>query len=92
MSRSTEWFEKFGPITADFTYVRWLGDLKAIEERTKVWNVVIVDRSRELSECVEILAKVQKRKIQIYVYANNHYAGYAATPCSPCVVVTVIGI
>jgi hypothetical protein len=25
---------------------------------------------------VEILKKVHKRKIQIYAYANNHYAGY----------------
>jgi uncharacterized protein YecE (DUF72 family) len=76
MPRPTQWFEKFDPITADFTYVRWLGDRKGIEERTKVWNEVIVDRSRELSEWAEILGKVHKRKIQIYAYANNHYAGF----------------
>jgi hypothetical protein len=23
---AAEWFERFDPITADFTYVRWLGD------------------------------------------------------------------
>jgi len=76
MPRPTQWFEKFDPITADFTYVRWLGDRKAIEERTKVWNEVIVDRHAELSEWADILGKVHKRKIQIYCYANNHYAGY----------------
>ena len=77
MPRPVQWFEKLDPITADFTYVRWLGDRKGIEERTKIWNEVIVDRSHELSEWAEILGKVHKRKIQIYAYANNHYAGYS---------------
>jgi uncharacterized protein YecE (DUF72 family) len=77
MPRPSQWFEKLDPITADFTYVRWLGDRKGIEERTKVWNEVIVDRRQELSEWAEILGKVHKRKIQIYAYANNHYAGYS---------------
>ena len=76
MPRPAQWFEKFDPITADFTYVRWLGDRKGIEERTKVWNEVIVDRSHEMSEWAEIIGKVRKRKIQIYACANNHYAGY----------------
>jgi uncharacterized protein YecE (DUF72 family) len=61
----------------DFTYVRWLGDLKGIEERTNMWNKVIVDRRPELVEWAEILGKVRKRKIQIFTYANSHYAGYA---------------
>src|ERR1700674_4069546 len=70
------WFEKFNPITADFTYVRWLGDRKGIEAETKVWDKVIVDRRAELSEWADILRKVHKRKIQIYAYANNHFAGH----------------
>jgi uncharacterized protein YecE (DUF72 family) len=76
MPRPEVWFEKFDPITADFTYVRWLGDRKGIEERTKVWDQIIVDRSMELSEWAENLGKVHKREIQIFAYANNHYAGY----------------
>lgn len=76
MPGPAQWFDKLDPITADFTYVRWLGDRKGIEEQTKVWNEVIVDRHAELSEWAEILGKVHKRKIQIFAYANNHYAGY----------------
>lgn len=76
MPRPTEIFERFDPITADFTYVRWLGDRKGIEERTKMWDKTIIDRRPELIEWVEILKKVQKRKIQIFAYANNHYAGH----------------
>ena len=36
---------------------------------------MIVDRHAELTEWADILGKVHKRKIQIYAYANNHYAG-----------------
>jgi uncharacterized protein YecE (DUF72 family) len=35
-----------------------------------------VDRHSELSEWAELLGKVHERKVQIYAYANNHYAGY----------------
>jgi uncharacterized protein YecE (DUF72 family) len=76
MPRPAQWFEKLDPITADFTYVRWLGDRKGIEEQTKTWDRVIVDRSADLAEWVEVLKTVHKRKIQIYAYANNHYAGF----------------
>ena len=55
MPRPAQWFEKFDPITADFTYVRWLGDRKGIEEQTKVWDKIIVDRSADLAEWVEVL-------------------------------------
>jgi uncharacterized protein YecE (DUF72 family) len=74
MPRPAQWFEKFDPITADFTYVRWLGDRKGIEEKTKVWDKIIIDRHQELSEWAEVLGKVYKRRIQIFAYANNHYA------------------
>jgi uncharacterized protein YecE (DUF72 family) len=77
MPRAAQWFEKFDPITANFTYGRWLGDRKAIEEKTKVWDKIIVDRQQELSEWAEVLGKVYKRRIQIFAYANNHYAGHS---------------
>ena len=75
MPRPKQQFERFDPITADFTYVRWLGDRKGIEEKTKTWNKIIVDRTADLVEWVEVLKKVQQRKIQILAFANNHYAG-----------------
>jgi uncharacterized protein YecE (DUF72 family) len=76
MPRPAQYFEKFDPITADFTYVRWVGDRKEIELQTKVWDKIIVDRHAELSDWANILEKVHQRKIPIYAYANNHYAGY----------------
>jgi uncharacterized protein YecE (DUF72 family) len=77
MPRPAEIFKKFDPLTADFTYIRLLGDRKGIEEKTETWDKTIVDRKPELSEWVEIIRKVHQRKVQIFAYANNHYAGHA---------------
>jgi uncharacterized protein YecE (DUF72 family) len=77
MPRPAQWFDKFDPITADFTYVRWLGDRKRIEEQTKTWDKVIVDRRDDLAEWVSVLSALPKRRIQILAFANNHYAGHA---------------
>jgi uncharacterized protein YecE (DUF72 family) len=77
MARPWEMKDKFDLITADFTYVRWLGDRKGIEEKTTTWNKVIVDRQGDLSEWVSLLKKVQERRIMILAFANNHYAGHA---------------
>lgn len=73
----SDWFARFDPITADFTYVRWLGDRKGIEEQTKTWDKVIVDRSKQLSEWAKVCYQTTRRGITTYAYANNHYAGHA---------------
>jgi uncharacterized protein YecE (DUF72 family) len=77
MPRVSEIFEKFDPITADFTYVRLLGDRKGIEKQTKVWDKVIVDCSRELMGWVNVCQRTTRRGVTTYVYVNNHYAGFA---------------
>lgn len=76
MPRPAQWFENFDPITADFAYVRWLGDRKAIERQTKIWDKIIVDRRADLSEWASIPGKDYQRKVQIYTCANNDYAGF----------------
>jgi uncharacterized protein YecE (DUF72 family) len=77
MPRMSEIFEKFDPITADFTYIRLLGDRKGIEQKTKVWDKVIVDRSKELWSWVDVCKKTVKRGVPTKVYVNNHYSGFA---------------
>lgn len=77
MPRPTELFDKFDVITANFTYVRWMGDRRGTTTETKRWDRVTVDRTRELQEWVEIFAKITDRKIAIFAYADNHYAGHA---------------
>jgi uncharacterized protein YecE (DUF72 family) len=76
MPRPKQLFARFDPITADFAYVRWIGDREGIEEKTKTWSKIILDRTADLGEWVEVLKKVHARKIQILAFANNHYAGY----------------
>lgn len=76
MPRPWEMNGKLDLITSDFTYVRWLGDRKDIEEQTTTWDKVIIDRQGELFEWVKLLKKVQERRIMILAFANNHYAGH----------------
>jgi uncharacterized protein YecE (DUF72 family) len=77
MPRPSKLFEKFDPITTDFTYVRWLGDRKEIERQTKTWDEVIVDRSNELQEWVKYCHQIVQRGVTVYAFANNHYAGHS---------------
>ena len=74
MPRPDEVVDTGDPVTADFTYIRWLGDRKGIEERTKVWHKTIIDRTAELTEWVRTIRGLQARGIRIYPAANNHYA------------------
>jgi uncharacterized protein YecE (DUF72 family) len=68
---------KFDPITVGWTYIRWLGDRKAIEQQTMTWDKTIVDRSTELSSWVDFCYQVRKRGVLIYAFANNHFSGHA---------------
>ena len=77
MPRPSQWFEKFDPITANFAYIRLLGDRKGIEEKTKRWDKVIIDRSRELREWANYTRQIIQRGVPVYIYINNHFAGHA---------------
>ena len=64
-------------ITADFSYIRWLGNRKDIEKLTTTWNSTIIDRTADLQTWVDVCEEIQKRGITQYVYANNHYSEFA---------------
>jgi uncharacterized protein YecE (DUF72 family) len=74
--RPWEMKQQFDMITADFTYVRWLGDRRGIEELTESWDKTVIDRTSDLQNWVELLRKVHERRIQILAFANNQYAGH----------------
>ena len=67
--------ESLDLITADFAYVRWLGDRKGIEEVTTTWDKTVVDRREDLLHWVRLFRELVSRKLTVYAYANNHYAG-----------------
>jgi uncharacterized protein YecE (DUF72 family) len=77
--RPWEMKEQFDMITADFAYVRWLGDRKKIEEQTTTWDKAIVDRKADLKNWAELLkTMLNNKKIRkIFAFANNHYSGHA---------------
>jgi uncharacterized protein YecE (DUF72 family) len=72
-----ERYLELDPVTADFTYIRWLGDRYAIEAKTKSWDKVIVDRSRETRAWVPAVRKLLDRDLTVLGFYNNHYAGHA---------------
>jgi uncharacterized protein YecE (DUF72 family) len=76
--RPWEMKEKFDMITADFAYVRWLGDRHGIEKVTRVWDKTVVDRKDDLANWVTVLKElVLNKKIRkLFAFANNHYAGH----------------
>jgi len=54
MPRPWELKQKFDLVTADFAYVRWLGDRKGIEKQTTTWDKTVVDRTSDLKNWVEV--------------------------------------
>jgi len=77
--RPWEMKEQFDLATTNWTYVRWLGDRKGIEQETKTWDKTIVDRKSDLKNWVEVLKQMvnTKKVLKLFAFANNHYAGHA---------------
>ena len=75
MPRPWEVKKELDLITSDFAYVRWLGDRKGIEEITARWDKTVLDRRNDLLYWVDMFRELRRRNLQVYAYANNHYAG-----------------
>ena len=69
--------EKLDVVTTDFTYIRWLGDRKGIEEKTQHWDRILVNREREMEMWIPAIERLLARRLRVYAYFNNHYAGFA---------------
>jgi len=65
-------------VTADFAFVRWLGNRKGIEQQTTTWDKTVVDRTQDLRNWVDVFKSfVRNAKVlKIFAFANNHYAGF----------------
>jgi uncharacterized protein YecE (DUF72 family) len=72
-----ELLQKFDPITADWTYIRWLGNRKEIEQITTVWGKTVIDRTDEIRSWVDVCYETVRRGVKVFGYANNHYGGHA---------------
>jgi uncharacterized protein YecE (DUF72 family) len=77
MPPARKWPELTGGPSTDFSYIRWLGDHKAIEKITKSWKETVLDRSPIISDWADVLNEVRHRVRIIYGFFNNHFAGHA---------------
>jgi len=68
--------EKFDLVTADFAYARLIGDRKAVEEKTKTFDRIVVDKGASLDRWAKLLRSLRERVPKTYAFANNHYAGH----------------
>lgn len=76
------WFMPVHPeLTADFTYIRWLGD----NDDSRITSVreVVVDRAQDIIKWSERLKRdILPRVDTFFGFFNNHYAGHAPTNCN----------
>ncbi len=70
------WMPKVNLRTADFVYVRLLGDRAKIEND---FSYVRFERDEELDWWRDIIREYADQGISCYVYFNNHYSGHAPT-------------
>ncbi len=64
-------------VTTDFVYARLIGDRKATEKATRVFDHVAVDMSASLGQWAALLKEIAVRTPKAYAFSNNHYAGHA---------------
>lgn len=74
---------RMGMVTADFTYVRLLGDRYAIEKKTRSWEKTVEDKSERIQRWADTLRTITDRAEvrDAYAFSNNHFAGHAPATC-----------
>ena len=77
MPHGDEVASKFDVVTADFCYIRLLGDRKKIEAMTQKFDREVIDQSDRLRRWVELVGQMIDRDIETYMYTNNHFSGYS---------------
>jgi uncharacterized protein YecE (DUF72 family) len=87
MPTAAEILDRLDPITADFAYVRFLGNHAAMDHRVAEareggrrvsdWGELLLDRADDLRAWIPPLREILHRVPEVFVYFNNHYAGFA---------------
>ncbi len=63
-------------VTTDFGYARLIGDRKAVDALTETFDRVVVDQTASLERWAGVLRALMPHVRDVYVFANNHYAGH----------------
>jgi len=69
-------------VTADFVYGRLIGDRKKIDSLTESFDRVVLDQRPRLERWAGLLRGLAGDVDDIFVYANNHYAGHGPATTS----------
>jgi uncharacterized protein YecE (DUF72 family) len=87
MPSGAELLRTTDPVTADFAYLRFLGNHRLMDQhvararetgkRDRDWGELLVDRTEELRSWIPPIRRLLERVPEVYAYFNNHYAGYA---------------
>jgi uncharacterized protein YecE (DUF72 family) len=77
MPHGDEIDDSIDPITADFSYIRLIGDRNGIENITKSWDKEVINRDDRIRRWAAILEKMAGRKQLTFAFINNHFAGHA---------------
>jgi uncharacterized protein YecE (DUF72 family) len=82
-----EWLRAVDPVTAPFSYLRFLGHREAMDKlvaaasaergKTRDWDELLADRERETRGWMDVACRLLERGQHVFVYFNNHFAGYA---------------
>lgn len=87
MPSAAEIMARNDPVTADFSYLRFLGHHRLMDEsvararekgeRDRDWGEVLVDRTSDTRSWIPPVQRLLERTPQVFLYFNNHYAGFA---------------
>jgi uncharacterized protein YecE (DUF72 family) len=70
------WMPRKTAVTADFLYVRFLGDRKKISSD---FSYIRFDREEDLDWWARLIDEYSSSCEEIYAYINNHYSGHSPT-------------
>ena len=67
------WMPQMNTITADFTYIRWVGDRKKVKGTL---GKVEKDRSEDIKDWAEKIKRFLDDSIEVFGYFSKSYSGY----------------
>ncbi len=77
MPRPEVWESLLSAAAPGFTYLRWLGNHKAIEKITDKFDHLVYDYRDKIRDWIELIRALRTQGLDVFGYFNNHFAGHA---------------
>jgi uncharacterized protein YecE (DUF72 family) len=74
-----EVYEKFEGFIRDLAVIRLMGtDRKGIEDLAgDKWGTILMPKDDEIPDIVDVIKKLEQKKVTVFANINNHYEGSA---------------